>query len=199
MKFCRDCSTQNPAEATFCRNCGSNIADAQVTAPSKRADTGGSASYVPSAHDYTRLGGWLKFFVVLDFVAAGWYLFSILAYFGIIQTKGIDVNPGLEIIPFVICFISTVLIIKKDSQFLCVRQMYYIINFIFSFIVGVVTVITSTGANAAIIIAVVIAFVLSAGMSVLSFILWTLYFCKSKRVNVYMGGDEYKQKALVKF
>jgi hypothetical protein len=35
--------------------------------------------------------------------------------------------------------------------------------------------------------------------SVVGMLLWTLYFCKSVRVHTYMGGDEFKDKALFAF
>jgi hypothetical protein len=200
MKFCRDCNTQNPNAAAYCSGCGRNITSVQMTAPAK--DPTDNEEYIPPSA-YTRLGGWLKFFVVGDFIEASMYPIIIMLYIflqvmlAIVPEIATDAGVAMPafpwqtmfgVLPFAILFASTIMIIRKDSRFLFVRQVGYITSAVYSVAWGVFA-----GGTSIWMIPVNLA------ISAVVPTLMTLYFCKSRRVSIYMGNDEYKQKALVKF
>ena len=216
MKFCRECNTQNTNAAVYCSCCGASIVDLQITGPSEELpldvaeEIWFAQKHTLVRNDYQRLGGWLNFFVVLDFLTAFYYLINILVYFNIMPAVGLDVSVQtvLSAFLFAICFASSIMIIKRDSRFLLVRQLYYIVSFGFGLVWSMVTLFTLSEDLVVIAITAVIVLMFSAGLSVVLFILMTLYFCKSKRVNTYMAAytseagisdDEYKRKALIKF
>ena len=210
MKFCRECNTQNSNATIYCSCCGANIAELQVTATSvggvsaanAPSAEGAPAVYDPSAKDYSRLGGWLKFFVVMDFIAFALFPAAILLYlllqflFSIAPEAALEAGVVMPEFPWqsafgvillIIRLVGAVMIIRKDNRFLLVMQIYYIANLAYNTVWAIFSgTISFSSIHLLVVSAVVVPLLL------------TLYFCKSRRVNAYMGSDEYRRKALLK-
>ena len=201
MKFCRDCNTQNSNEATYCQCCGRNISRLTIIHPSK--DPSLEEASMPRGKRYERVGGWLKLFVAWDFITMTAILTYPLLYFFAasliagapeialeteLTLSAFSWENILDIFVSAISFVSTIMIIRKDSRFLLVRQIYYIVNIVYSI---------SCGVFAGSISPLMIPSKIVSG-AVVPFLM-ILYFCKSKRVNEFMESDEYKRKAILKF
>ena len=185
MKVCDTCNIGNNDDAKYCQKCGKDI---ENVPPLLNVSSAG----VAPTKDYTRLGGWLMFFVVMNFVVAGLFLFNIARAFLTplipnVETTTLSLQTMLSMLPFAISFISSIMIIRKDSRFLFVLQIYYIASLIYNMMWIAMGKLSPGGIAQYVVMMAVVP------------LLWTLYFCRSKRVNAYMGGDEYKQKALIKF
>ena len=210
MKVCDTCNIANNDDAKYCQKCGKDIENISVVP--NPINVGGSAL----TKDYSRLGGWLMFFLVLDIISifsAASALFSSLSVFmngGGLKELIILLSVVVPAIPLAV---SVAFRYNRDSRFLLWFQVSVIINLLaMIYIYGVTSYVTdllpafdslySSMGHDIMDFAEQIKF-LSIGFSVISaavrFFLFTLYYCKSKRVNAYMGSDEYKQKALVKF
>ena len=200
MKFCRDCNTQNSNEATYCQCCGRNIVGLPIIHPSKEPSL--EEASMPRGKRYERVGGWLKLFVAWDFITmaaivsypflyflsasliAGAPEFALEAEFTLPAFSWENI---LEIFVSAISFVSSIMIIRKSERFLFVRQIYYIVNIVYSISYSVFA-----GSTSLWLIPLRI-----VNGAVVPFLM-TLYFCKSKRVNAFMESDEYKRKAILK-
>ena len=212
MKICNACNSGNSDNAKFCHKCGGDI---ENIAPLLNAPSGGI--YAP-ANDYTRMGGWLVFFIVWDLISVGSAAFALLQLLiAVFDGSGLGtieyhLSTIIHVIPLLV---SVIFRFKRDSRFLLWFQISVIVNLLTSVYMFSVSSymgdmfmqmeetystlgmdISLMGYLGAIKIFGIIISIISAG---LWFFLVTLYYCKSNRVNAFMGNDEYKQKALVKF
>jgi|GEM_PF-1144737 hypothetical protein len=212
MKICNACNSGNSDNAKFCHKCGGDI---ENIAPLLNAPSSGI--YAP-ANDYTRMGGWLVFFIVWDIISVASAAFALLQLLiAVINGDGLGtieyhLSSIIHVIPLLV---SVIFRFKRDSRFLLWFQISVILNLLTSVymfsvssymrdtLVELETTYRTLGMEismteylGAIKIFGIIVSIISAGVL---FFLITLYYCKSKRVNAFMGNDEYKQKALVKF
>jgi hypothetical protein len=207
MKSCNACNYGNSDNAKFCQQCGTDI---ENIAPILNAAGGGVAP------DYTRMGGALVFFIVWDLLSIAGAVFTLLqlpfVFMNGISLSSIEAVLS-SVLPAIPLLISIIFRFKKKSSFLLWFQISLIINLLAGvYLIGVSSytdniltmfapLYSAIGydimdfANIIKIVSIVIG-AISTGVP---FFLITLYYCKSKRVNAYMGSDEYKQKALVKF
>lgn len=142
---------------------------------------------------YRVLGGWLKAIVICAYIAAGLLvvssiitvatLVSIGNMFSSVGASGLlggigFVSVAIYLIMAAIMFVLAGKIRKKDPTFLRFIHVTNLILIILSFIGNAITTgVASAFGNA-----------ISTALGVF---VETLYFCKSVRVNVYMGSDEY--------
>ena len=211
MKICNGCNAGNADNAKYCQKCGADISN---ISPLLNAPTGG---YYAPAVDYTRLGGWLVFFIVWDLISVFGGGMSLLTL-PLTLIGGEFVFSSIEaalcsVIPAVPLLVSVIFRFKRDSHFLLWFQISVIVSLLASiYLIGVSSyfndmlepfapLYSAMGQDimdfAGMIKIISLIFgIIGAG---LQFFLITLYYCKSKRVNVFMETDEYKQKALIRF
>ena len=209
MKICDTCNIANNDDAKYCQKCGKDIENISVV-PTP------SIGEVYPAKNYKRIGGWIVFFLVIDIISifsAAYSLFSSLPVF----MNGGGLNELIVlltvVIPAIPLAVSVAFRFNRDSRFLLWFQISVIVNLlamiylygVTSYVTDVLPIFDSLYSSMGYDImdfAELIKFT-SIGFGVISsaaqFFLITLYYSKSKRVNEFMGSDEYKQKALVKF
>ena len=214
MKICNGCNSGNNDNAKYCQKCGNDI---ENISPLLNTPSGGGI-YAPT-NDYTRLGGWLLFFTVWDIITFASAVLSLLLFplnffvlDGSINELYSVISSIITVIPL---FISVIFRFKRDSRFLLFFQISTIVSLLFSlyvfgvspYVSGVIAPIDEAyrmmGSDIAFMdyLGAIKIFFISVVVigSAVQFFLITLYYCRSKRVNEFMGSDEYKQKAIFKF
>ena len=165
MKFCQQCGTGHADNAVFCQRCGTSFDKTKPEQPHYSAPTA----------DYSKLGGWLLFFVTLC-------IFDTIVGFSNICTFFSSKNGFSAVFLFeALCLeiIFVVCVLKRNHYFLLFYQLGKIVS-----IIGCILAFLNSG-NFFILI------INSSGL-----LLMTLYFCKSERVEIYIGSNEYRELAL---
>ena len=195
--FCNKCGNRVDDGASFCANCGNQVGAVPrpfcgtpfVNVP--RSNDTQQSQYRPVSYNttqinamnnnYSELGGWLLFFVIMSIVSM---LFSL--YFLII-IPGFMLSPidwMFTLTASVLSILYAIQVVQRKTLFLRFIQIGYMVNCvsgIFSIAsVGVYAITTIIG-------------------NISGFFLATLYYCKSVRVRVYMGTDEYMDKAFFSY
>jgi len=166
---------------------------------------------------YSKLGGWLSFFVIIMIIITAVYLlasienllrtpnrFEMLTEFAELYPESMGPAVWISFIAelgglasglFAILFL--VQIFRRKPNFLRYFQIMVIVNFMYAIFAQLIPSIMvgyewlmfgSAGAHIA-----------SLVYGPLMFFLWPLYYCKSVRVRTYMGSDEYMDKAIFAF
>jgi hypothetical protein len=208
-KFCRRCG--KPLDGySFCGGCG--MQEVQPYQPPREQPHYQQYYYHQQQQQYYRqqynkqaqiqgyrnLGGWLLFFVVWDIIGLpitlGSMAFSLLFNFSVLTLC----SAALSLVPFLLTVISIIQIFTRNPMFLRTFQMATILGAM-SGIFG--TIITSWDdlSDPFIMIGFAIGAVIGLFLAVAIYFLFTLYYCKSVRVRVYMGSDEYAENALFAF
>ena len=166
-----------------------------------------------SAEDsYSRLGGWLLFFVICWTIAGIYYLGSGIVSLLSIPTLLVNSNSalmGLVLIAAVVYVLITgafyialsYLVYKRRPSFLRFYQQCQIgmigLGIVFAILVGAYVGSMNFGEYASYVFTSYAgSFITGIIACVIGIALWTMYFCKSKRVRAYMGGTEYIDCAL---
>lgn len=169
----------------------------------------------PAGEDYTKLGGWLLALVVLACVGSVFAIISVLgaidawndivnqvsAYSDHLSASEISGYQTLASISYVVGYTSIAvsiaefwwvyLMVKKDARFLRVYQILSITAIVLG--IGYVIAFASIAPGL-----MNSSMYTSSVSSIAGLIIRTVYYCRSKRARVYMGSDEYVQKALFK-
>jgi len=172
---------------------------------------------VQHVHSFLKLGGWLLFWVIFHIALV---VFDIIASLGEI-TETIDLlrrmdtighhmpdgfvaatyisflgqAVGLLTIVFTIIFI--VQVFQRNPAFLRSFQIFRLAGIFYAIFAGIIPTMM-IGGN--VVGAEMVGFLIGSTLgSVAGLFLITLYFCKSKRVRIYMGSDEYMSKAIFAF
>ena len=183
MINCNVCKSANGDNANFCRKCGESLENIEST-----------GEYYVVGKDYTRLGGWFKFFLVLDIVMVIASVYSFLRFlYATVEGVGFTELPIIlaYVIPAFLLLISIIFRFMRDDYFL----FWFQISTITRLLALIYLCVAASHAEAFKITAIV-GIVIMAGVS---FVFITLYYCKSRRVKAYMGSVEYKKKAILKF
>jgi len=146
---------------------------------------------------YKKLGGWLLFFVVYFIIGLVMSIIATLISSPIMFIYGSTTGYAYIAIlsTIVSCALSILLIVQlctKKSTFLRIYQLSVIIGISLSLIQTLFGSFGGFGGFGGSVL-------LSILFSLIPFFLMTLYFCKSIRVRVYMGNDEYMSKAIFAF
>lgn len=168
----------------------------------------------PAGKDYTKLGGWLLFMVIIDIIAAIAGLIMGLASFGTAASYGEYASWGLgDLVAYtvfagVVSLVAAVLeiwmaatIIKKSVNIIRVYQIVWLTSLALTIVLLVWIIALNSkysylGVDLSSDISTSITEVI---FSVLWFIIWNMYFVRSVRVRNYIGNEEYLNRALIKF
>ena len=183
MINCNVCKSANGDNANFCRKCGESLENIEST-----------GEYYVVGKDYARLGGWFKFFLVLDVVMVISSVYSFLRFL-YATVEGVRFTE----LPIVLAYVIPAVLLLASVIFRFMRDDYFLFWFQISTIARLSALIylcVVASYSEAFKISVIFGTVIMAGAG---FFLFTLYYCKSKRVNAYMGNGEYKRKAILKF
>lgn len=157
--------------------------------------------------EYQNMGGWLLFFTILmilgvigTLVTIGQNWVQVGQFAGMLGDYGnaVVATIWINVVIVVLNIYILYLIFKRKHSFLRVFQIVRIASLVLSLVMSIVQVsaldsfnyyFIDTGALMGPVIG-------SLVVSVVVLILMTMYFCKSARVEVYMGGDEFRKRAL---
>lgn len=209
--ICPRCGKNLPDNTEQCDNCGMlfGVAPAEQTAHPGQPKPYKNLMANPR---YFSLGGWLLFFVICNiigivvniqsvFVAISESLevINMKVFYFPIEVKGI-MSFGLFVqfiaiivITLMICYI--VQIFKKGALFLRYFQISVLLNLAYTIPATIFTIQLSEYFPEIDISTLVVAFIAIP----ITFFLYTLYYCRSVRVQTYMGTDEYKMKAIFRY
>ena len=165
--------------------------------------------------DYTKLGGYLKVYVVLGFFALLSIAFLLVT---IVQSAvawaktGAPPNGMLQFTLGVLALVvgslnimHLVQIVKRDHDFLRTFQICFAVGIpislanIFVFVSTFKAALETEpdeGMLGAFLLVMVIVFSIALAIGIASSLLHVVYFCRSVRVATYMGGTEFRQRAL---
>ncbi len=223
--LCKKCGAEMKDNADFCPQCGeknivqasegqtSNTSEATPAqndqpqsvqnantqqATQQPAYAQSDAATMPQNQQYTTMGGWLLFFMIIDILGIiGLVLelvvnsssFAYLSYFGM---GGIAVLAVIElVVAAVLMTVHVVFTFSKKPQFLLVYQLASLI----ALVLDIICIIFVAGLQ----IMNISSMIPSVIGSAVGLILMTLYYCKSVRVQTYMGNTDYIDKAIIKF
>ena len=175
-----------------------------------QAGTGQRFAQTTAVHpEYKNMGGWLLFFMIIyiidivyliisgvqGFMQMGEYGGYIEAYFGGGLAGVLNFTFIWGVIGAILYAYFVYLVFTRKTNFLRMFQIISILNIVVSLII-MLAMNAMLGEYASYVnLGGSMAGTLIGGIAGL--ILMTLYFCRSLRVNIYMGGsDEYKNKAL---
>lgn len=174
--------------------------------PSQRARQYPVASASTSGNDYSKLGGWLLLFTVLWAIGGVYNIYNGISswvatssYMGMLGGIGavLVVLYLVYLVAGAACLALAYLIYKRNPVFLRFYQLYSIAMIALYIILMVVLLIIANaagvGAYASAYIGGFVGGIIGAAVGVA---LLTMYFCKSERVRVYMGGTEYLNRAI---
>jgi len=172
MKICDVCSAESSNKAIYCQYCGKNIEHISSWAMKK---------------DRTRIRGWLLFFLVDDIFAVVMYTLSMFPMLPIIGERQVSLQNIMTFFIYAVpLFVSVILRLKRDRHFL----LWFQIAKIAASLNIIVPYVLLGHMFSAVFLAIILGGVV---------VLFTLYYCKSRRVKAYMGSVEYKKKAILKF
>ncbi|MCL2696418.1 MAG: DUF2569 family protein [Clostridiales bacterium] len=181
MKPCTNCERQNADDAIFCDACGHGF------------------------DKYNRLGGWLLVFVIFLICSIGLYFYIInSAVTRLANYHSFSTMPGfadfypnyfswaivslVSAITFLALHIWLIIkIFRRRAGFLRLYQIMRLLGMI-EYPIMLLFSYTTPGAT-----------IRRTLFDLLGLILFTIYFCLSKRVRAYMGSDAYIKKAWIKF
>jgi hypothetical protein len=201
MKYCSQCGSQNNDDAAFCVKCGYSFAAAEV--PQSQPPTYYQQPYADPVRQqgYSTLGGWLLVIVILNAITLifSFYttisgigtVFEIAAYGSPLMTFLVAVEQLINIGIITMTIIFIVKLLTRDSSFLLFEQIGRILGCAVQ-IYGIIVYVALIGSADEIITSSMSTLIGTAA----GFFLFTLYYCRSVRVRTYMGGDEFKRKAL---
>ena len=231
MKYCSKCGNQCADTANFCPKCGTDFSETQ-TIPQPQGVQQFQQGYSPPQYgvdqnsgmypaypqqavhkaatgkDYTKMGGWLLLFVILNIIiivsnlgtaineirtsaeALGWFSSGSDIWNAVVINI---VGQIITIAAVIFQILFIVQIFGRKHLFLRLDQISRIILFvstIFTFIVVGMIGMENYGSDT-------VSQITTSLISVcLGFFLMPLYYCKSIRVRTYMGSDEYMEKAI---
>ena len=158
-------------------------------------------------NDYQKLGGWFLLFVLYYLIGVVFSLYNIIstthtAAANLVTGSGlvpasIDalISQGLIFISVVFVFVFVVQVWERKPLFLLFMQMSFLVSFLSAlFSYGISRLFGEGFGFASPALPVLL---LSLTLTVSAFLLVTFYFCNSVRVRVYMGSDEYMDKAIL--
>lgn len=236
--FCKNCGTQLKDETKFCQTCGTPVSVSETQSNANR-DTeqpnqqtqasqsyGGysyqpqpNQSYAPGAHSYQKLGGYLKFVMIGNYILGGvWLLYIIpivIGFFNLLKltsylgsyAQGLTAFMWYSYVLLVLCMIFGAYISigfsnrvrKKDPDFLRFIQSALIKFLVVSFPAMIIQMLWAKSFDVYGImdyssqIAGVVRVIISG---VCSEVFCYFYFGKSVRVRTYMGSDEYLKRSI---
>ena len=222
--YCPKCGSEVADGAKFCPSCGAPIAAAPQPQQPQQAPQSpqyqqapsdpygapqppyGQASSGPSFDggaypQYRTMGGWFLFFLICYLIDAVYYVyygFQSFEYAGQLGYFASFVGMG---------WVSAILYLVAIVMIVCAVLIFYFCYLAFAHQPGFLKIYQTT--CIILIITEVVLAIAYASMSLPSAELWgtavgsvigmllmTLYFCKSVRVQTYMGTNEYKQQAI---
>ncbi len=223
--LCKKCGAEIRDDADFCPQCGeknivqtsegqtsntSEATPAQNDQPQsvqnanmqqgtqQPAYTQPDVATMSQNQQYTTMGGWLLFFMIINILGIICLVlelvvysssFAYLSYFGM---GGIAALAVIDlVVPAILMTVQVVFTFSKKPQFLLVYQLGSLISLVLS-IIFIIFVAGLQIINISSMIPDVIG-------SAVGLILMTLYYCKSVRVQTYMGNTDYIDKAIIKF
>ena len=208
MNFCGACGKKIES-ANFCIYCGASFnKQAYHTQQPQPHQTHHFRPYgigvVYNVYkDYeSSLGGWFLFFVVLIVIGCVFGTIMTLIAIAAGENGAALLGTLLTLVSYVLNIVCVVQISRRKSDFLWYNQHAAIINVIGQIIVFLTAMkeswgfaLQSSSYQAMVVITVVFYLIFSAA----GIALMTLYYCKSIRVRLYMGNDDYAKKALFSF
>ena len=194
MRYCTQCGRQMMFENT--------ITDTQENSHSICNDCHNKT--YQGKHN-TKAGGWLLFWIIISILSIIIHSFSfLLGSFFIISLINSSITGDISDIMYYLFnslatmgFMAAVVfqiialrkLLKRQSGFLRLTQLFYII-YIASYIFRNISYSFDEFLGAFPIIPIDVI------VGVIGILIWTLYFCRSKRVKAYMDNEEYMDKAL---
>ncbi len=220
MRFCTKCGAQCNDDVSFCGQCGATL-NATQTNPAGQMPNYPQQGYPQpnyqqqqmynslNGNNYTRMGGWLLFFVIINIISLVTASINIIRDFVVITeeleyasreyTKVINliiIGDIIAIASLTMILLYIIQIFSRKRLFLRFEQLARILS---------VTSVVFTSILPCIIVDVrYFESLFSQAISgiigtCLGLFLMTLYYCKSIRVRTYMGSTEYIDKAFFKF
>jgi len=182
-----------------------NIGDSEPAQMRKKLETTAKKQSsknieIADSDNFTELGGWLVFFVLLTIIGVVYSVMqivetlataSIVNNMRIINILTMDVSVifayAAMSVSWITGFVLVVLIVRKNNNFL----LFYHMRFLFYIIITVITIFsgaseTGFSSNYTTVLTLIFNSIVTA--------LITTYFVASKRVQTYMGGFEYVQR-----
>ncbi len=223
--LCKKCGAEIKDDADFCPQCGEkNIVQASEGQTSNTSETTpaqndqpqsvqnantqqatqqpayaqSDAATMPQNQQYTTMGGWLLFFMIIDILGIICLVlelvvysssFAYLSYFGMGDIAALAVID--LVVPGILTTVHVVFTFSKKPQFLLVFQLASLI----ALVLDIICIIFVAGLQ----IMNISSMIPSVISSAVGLILMTLYYCKSVRVQTYMGNTDYIDKAIIKF
>jgi len=197
MKYCTQCGNPCIDQAAFCEKCGRPFYE-PVQAPRK---------------DYTKLGGWLLFFVIWNIIGlVGGIAIAVSSVRSSGSLSLFSLNYGEGNLPTfvfgifykviwagecVLALLHIIQIFKKNHGFMRSMQINNICAIVLMTMISAQQILVA-GDTVAWAVAIINAVGQLLGLF-LGMLLTTLYYCRSRRVRAYMGGTEYQDKALFRF
>jgi len=156
-------------------------------------------------HPYRQIGGWLLFFMILEILPLPWMLFTSIRSYVFVLGGEFSVYAAitfgsllLSSLAFVFDVMFICCVFRRDHLFLRYLQ----IRMILALTVSAITFTASiflVAPNVAVVGASMFCIGTSMSFAIGFALLMVLYYCKSERVRIYMGGEEFKDKALFAF
>lgn len=217
-RICSNCHQEVADQARFCYKCGSPITYAPASQGYQQAqqEYHQSRQYpqqplyqISQQKDYSSLGGWLLFFVILQFFSIASVITSLIKALPKF-IPDLVFHPGTYEVLIAIAYMfsffviplyitALVLILQRNPLFLRVFQWTAMIAFIGNLLQ--ISALMSLLAYARFhhIAPLMIGQITTTFSGLAGLLLMTLYYCKSIRVRTYMGNDEYMNKAVFSF
>lgn len=197
--ICPQCGNELPDGAAFCPACGQQTGTAHVV---QNQTASGSAA----ERDYSKLGGWLLLFTALWAIGGIYTIYngvvswvSTSSYLDSLGTNGVVliVLYLASIVSGAACLILSNLIYRRNPIFLRFYQLYSIVMIALYIILMAVLFVTANSAGIGNITPTFMGRFVGSLLGVIgSLVIFTMYFCKSERVRVYMGSSDYLQRAV---
>ena len=223
--FCSQCGNEFPEGAAYCPMCGAPApGTGKARYPGPSAEAGGTgysdphagtgAGYTPpgqkpatmsSNDDYTKMGGWLLFFMVLSIIgsvmsiiegiSAATQLGRASGYLSALGLNGYSdfgaLGTTFTIISAVLNLVLVYFVFTRKPVFLRFYQIIGFIGIAFSIIETLSASGYVYGAGA-----VVGSLIGTIVFAVVFLCLFTMYYCRSVRVRTYMDGTEHIKQAI---
>ena len=183
-----------------------------------RSPVAGSQQYASSngmstTNDYSKLGGWLLFFFILWIVGGIYNIYNGISAWvvagGYLSMLGSYGMGGLSAVIAGVCIVSVIagigglamcwFIYKRNPIMLRYYQLFNIAIIALYIVVAIIMAVVINGLGSyasAYTGAYMVGMVSGVIGGIIGIVLMTMYFCKSERVRIYMGNDEYLQRAI---
>jgi len=172
MKICGKCGTQCDERNLVCSECGTKL-----------------SYFVHSS--YVTLGGFLLFIVIGNIIIVLNNILSLIfkTDYGELLLAGRSI---LDLCSIVFSIVFIVCIFKRNHLFMLFDQLIRITGLAAAIYRSCLTISSDTRAT-------IISFAFSFIGFTVGFFLYALYYSRSVRVRTYMGGDDFKRKAIFSF